>query len=171
MTLTRALVVLLLALHVSGCSEDTRTRTVPGPVLTVTASPSPAPPPQDPHVPAGSWATTLGGVRWHVPAWPDLAVGTVLRASAALEIDNDPPPAGWSVIVVDPGAFSTASSPTGLAVGATKFAEREIYVAWCWPRVAGAPLFPAYAHEVEHARTGNPCAGHPGCTLAPTGGP
>lgn len=174
------LALAILAPLAWGCSEDASTRTVPGPVKTVTVvKTAPTAPPQDPHVPTGSWFTTLGGVRWHVPAWPDLAVGTVLRASAELEIDAAAPPSGWSVVVMDPGAYSLAASPTGLAAGSTDFVSKTIHAAWAWPRAAGRPLFPALAHEIEHARvyeaTGDAalaaCAGHPGCTLAPTSGP
>lgn len=156
-----------LVAYAAGCSEDTRTRTVPGPVVTVTA-PAPPAPPEDPHVPPGEWRTTLGGTRWHCPAW--LPSGSVLRASAEMEIDAAGVPSGWAVVAQDPGAFSLRGSPTGLATGATKFPEQTMHVAWAWPRQSGAPLFPALAHEVDHARSGNPCEGHPTCPL-PAGGP
>jgi len=190
MTMTRrSLVVAAFGLAAAGCNTKTRTRTIPGPAPKVsTPKPPPPPVPTTPVVlvPPGRWATTPRGARWHVPAWLDLPSASALRALAEAEIDSTPPdthpslmpiarhgpPPGWSVIGMDPGAFSVAGSPTGLATGLTLFPEREVYVAWARPRAATGPVWPSMGHEFGHAWvyhvTGNlalaTCAGHPGCT-------
>lgn len=51
---------------------------------------------------------------------------------------------------MDPGAFSAAFSPTGLAVGYADLHRRTVYVAWR-PSSAGTRKLPAMAHEAGHA--------------------
>lgn len=67
-------------------------------------------------------------------------------------------PPGFTVIIQDPGAFSTTASNTGLAVGYTDM-RANIYVAW--RRFPTDTLFlPALGHEYRHVYTGDINAGH-----------
>jgi len=122
----------------------------------------------------GSWQQSPRGVVVRVPTWLDLDQ-TGLKQQAFDEIDTTPPlnvtgigagcPQDWTVVIQDPGLFSCADSPTGLAAGLTNYATKTIHVAW---RTSGPVALPALAHELAHvapvANGGGPCANHgPGC--------
>lgn len=100
-------------------------------------------------MPPGRWDCAPCGVSMWVPAWLDLA--PELRDQAELEVEAAHVPSGYAVVVMDPGAFSTIHSPTGLARGLTDFQARVLYVAWRFP--ARGRGLPALAHEVRNAET------------------
>lgn len=103
----------------------------------------------------GTNGTTPGGVRVFYPAW---LLGDNQRLADA-EIDQAGVPAGWVVVITVP-IFAEPASPTGLARGSCNYPSRTITVGWraCpWETV---PVLPALDHEVRHAVTGDPLAGH-----------
>lgn len=128
--MTRTL-ALLLALSLAGCGHPSR-----GHAGNAWA----------PTVPPGTWQ---GDVR--VPTW--LAAYPELVAEARAEIAAVGLPAGYRVVIMDPGQFSAPSSPTGLAQGLCDpwGAQPTVYVAWSFPP-ASRPLLPMLAHEAEHAQ-------------------
>lgn len=105
-------------------------------------------------IPPGHWEGRL-----RIPVW--LSQDAALRARAHAELDGQKPPLppGWYVVIMDPGAFSTPDSSTGLAAGLTDLESHVIYVAWRFPRTSPGPLMPALAHEIGHALFG-PGYGH-----------
>ena len=67
-------------------------------------------------------------------------------------------PSGYTVWVLQPGAFPCRESPTGYAMGQVNTYTREIWVSL--RRIPGqGKLVPALEHEVDHIHNG-PLAGH-----------
>lgn len=170
--MTRAawLLVAILGLTGLGCKDGGR-----GQVVSTTTTPSePAVAPASWRdefpdvevVPPGSWSATPLGVPTWVVEWLDRPEYASLRATALDEIDATAaeldtrfnlvppgtigPPPGWKVVGMDPGAFSFAPSPTGLAAGYTDFHRATIYVSWR-PTSSDPRRFPALGHEYGHA--------------------
>lgn len=127
---------------------------------------------QDFYAPArvpGHWEWTSRGTPVWIPNW--LNTDPLIKDEALREIDLTLPdadsripvgtagaPIGYSVIIQDPGSFSTPASPTGLAVGYTDM-RSMIYVAWRrYP--TDFPFMPALGHEYRHVYTGDVLAGH-----------
>lgn len=142
MRIANAVVVIAMVLSMSACRErsgDTVYRW---------------PPPRE-------VTATTGGVPVHIPPW----LWPLGEQEALAEIDAAGVPAGWSVEVVTPYFEARDRSGAVLLVqGETLPEERRILVGFR-PCDSG-PALPALAHEVVHAVTGDPCAGHegePGC--------
>lgn len=100
-------------------------------------------------------ATTPGGVRVFYPEW----LFDLSRQQAEQEIDAAGVPPGWVVVVTVP-IFAAPSSPTGLARGTCDYDRRTITVGWRARPWETFPCLPALGHEVQHAVTGDPLAGH-----------
>lgn len=106
--------------------------------------------------PPRALATSPAGVPVHVPGW----LFPAARDEAFAEIDAAGVPAGWAVEIVPPYfEMEQFDGTVRLTQGATLFAERRILVGFR-PCETG-PALPALEHEVLHAQTGDPCAGHP----------
>lgn len=146
-----AALLLLGAVH-AGCGPSTRYRPLPPRVGD-----------QAPHYETRS----PRGVRVLLPVWVRLHPGE--EAAALDEVDSVTPeadpridptlrgvPLSATVVILDPGGYYAPYSPTGLAAGEQRGAT--LYVAW-----RGAPTgvrLPALPHELRHALTGDPLAGH-----------
>lgn len=147
-----------LALHVAGCTEG--------------GCPTPtgyqAPGAQSPHVAS----VTTGGVTLLAPVWLDMHPrGQEWRALLLDELVATEPepdhriptgtrgvPPGVVVVVLDPGPYWAPYSPSGRAAGEWRSDVRTLYCAWRWPE--SGPCLPALSHELRHAYTGDPEAGH-----------
>ena len=112
---------------------------------------------------------TTTGVVVLVPSWADAGeTDEALRAATDTVPEADPRiassarglPAGWTLGVLAPGAYFAPYSPTGLAAGETRQADRLVYAAWRHPRRSPEHPLPALAHELRHAYTRDPSAGH-----------
>ena len=143
-----------------------------------------------PRVPPGTWQKTPAGGDVYVPLWLDLETHAERKALAMKFLDETGPevdpnlgaevlegvatpgiPPGARVWILDPGLFSTSSSPTGLAAGMTNMTS-DIWVPWRRVESDARPL-PAYGHELGHwwywratgRRDLGSCAGHGTCPL------
>lgn len=92
------------------------------------------------------------------PAFPSW-VPADLRAEAEQEIAAAGVPEGWRVIVM-PAVFEHPASPTGIARGVCDYDSKTIIVGWRMTPYEDRPLLRALDHEVLHAVTGDPLAGH-----------
>lgn len=166
----RPLAVLLLSLLAAGCSDDTRTRTKTVEVVRLVNVPVPAPREVGDQAPRVALVIANGPLVYY-PEWLDIPANATFRQAMidellAVQPEADPRlgivsmgvPSYATVIVLDPGAFSSAASPTGLAVGETHLPERTIYVSWRGTQ--SGPVLPALAHELRHLLTNDPLAGH-----------
>lgn len=156
------LAVLAAGLVASGCGGDSR----PSPVASSCATQAAAP--GVTARPPGRYVTSPRGVRVWAPDWLD---GSLLDEALA-EVDSTQPeadprlsgveagvPVGAECVIMDPGAFSTSASPTGVARGQTDMAS-VIVVAWRMKPYEDRPLMPALGHELRHWRTKDAQAGH-----------
>ncbi|MCW8137300.1 MAG: hypothetical protein KIT58_00140 [Planctomycetota bacterium] len=164
--------VALVALAAQGCGSPSRRATLshdPGGQPTSQPPAGVLPATHEPGWPAPQVSvTTAEGVNVRYPVW--VAAHPAQEAAMFDEIrtvvpEADPRidpsvrgvPAGTTVVVLDPGAYYAPYSPTLLATGEWR-APSTIYVAW---RGGSSGLrLPALAHELRHALTQDPDAGH-----------
>lgn len=159
-----ATLALVLAFLASGCaggrdghSAQAASCSTPQPVM---AGMSARPP--------GRYVHSPRGVRVWAPDWLS---GSLLR-EALDEIDSTPPeagprlsgvapgvPVGVEVVIMDPGAFSTPASPTGVARGQTDMGS-VIVLSWRMKPWEDRPLMPTLGHELRHWHSKDPQAGH-----------
>jgi hypothetical protein len=123
-------------------------------LLTVTLLAGCADAPRSQQAPAPTHYTA-GGVPVVAPSWASKAD---LFAEALAEIDSAGVPSGWTVRIEVP-VFATAASETGLARGLCDYEACLIVVGWRAPGEV-RPVLPALGHEILHAVTGDPEAGH-----------
>lgn len=159
-----ATLALVLAVLASGCAGD---RDGHSALAASCSTPQPAMAGMSAR-PPGRYVTSPRGVRVWAPAFLD---GSLLR-EALDEIDSTQPeadprlsgvspgvPVGVEVTIMDPGAFSTPASPTGVARGQTDMGS-VIVVSWRMAPYEDRPLMPALGHELRHYATKDPQAGH-----------
>ena len=99
---------------------------------------------------------TAGGVPVVAPSW---AVRSENFEAALAEIDAACVPLGW-VVRIEVPVFECEASPTGIARGLCDYGPKVLVVGWRAPCESQRPVLPALAHEVGHAVTGDPLAGH-----------
>lgn len=155
-----------------GCGPHTRTRTVTVEkkveVEVYKECPVPSGNTSSPAIVPGSFEQHSGVNVW-IPRWLDET--PELKANAITEILTTKPesdarisevlagvPSGYTVYIQDPGAFSTSSSPTFLAVGQTDMIS-TMWLAWR-SDASKTILLPALKHELRHVYTNDPMAGH-----------
>ena len=90
-----------------------------------------------------------------IPWWVPTALRQEVRDEIAYE--RVPEDYRWQITVP---VFETTHSPTGLARGLCNYTDKVITVGWRHNPYEDRPLMPALAHEVGHARTGDPSYGH-----------
>ena len=155
-----------------GCGPHTKTRTVTVEkrveVKVYKECPVPSGNTSGPIIVPGSFEQHSGVNIW-IPRW--LNETPELKAEAIQDILTTKPeadprisevlvgvPAGFTVYIQDPGAFSTGSSPTFLAVGETDMVS-TLWLAWRSDS-SKTILLPALKHELRHVYTKDPTAGH-----------
>jgi hypothetical protein len=118
--------------------------------------------------PPGAWARIPGGRAYWRPTFltPALVAGVeaeidTVFPDADVRITNPPPgvPRHITTIIMLPGAFYTAASPTKLARGQTDMTS-TVWVSWRMRPYETTPYLPALAHELRHVYTGDLGAGH-----------